>query len=124
MPSPQFFRNITISAFVLGLCFLVANIYFGGMGYSIIAKLFFASMILCDLTFLVAAVLWSYRHAWVQESAPKLPMPGGPMPGGKMPAGLTMGGPMPGAPKPGAPMVIRPGAPASAAPPAQKPPQP
>jgi hypothetical protein len=122
MPSPKFFRNITISAFVLGLCFLVANIYFGGMGYSIIAKLFFASMILCDLTFMVSAILWSYRSAWLQESAPpKLPMPGGPMPGGKMPAGMVVGGQMPGTPKPSAPMVIRPGAPGATAPAPQKP---
>jgi hypothetical protein len=119
MPKPQFFRNITVAALVLGVCFLIANLYLGGMGYSVLAKILFACMILCDLAFMVGAMLWMYRSAWLRESTPQGPP--GAMPGGKMPAGLTMGGPMPGAPKPGAPMVIRPGAPVPGAPAAQKP---
>ena len=93
MPRPQSIRNVGLTALLLGLIFLAANLYLslGTTGHSKLANVCFAFAIICNTTFAVSAVLWVLTSAWVREPERKPTMiPGPPGAGAKM-----MGGPMP-----------------------------
>jgi hypothetical protein len=100
MPSPPFIRNMALSALLLGVSFLAANLYLDATGYPKLANLFFMLGILSNTAFAGLAVLWGLCSAWVNEAQ----RPGAPMPGAK---------PGPAAPVPGAApraITIAPGA--------------
>ncbi len=91
MPSPQFARNGVLSALLLGVIFVAANLYFSGTSHGTLANMFFAFAIVCELALVVFAALWLFAKAWLSEPE----RPPGPMPGGA------------GAPKPGAVPAIK-----------------
>jgi hypothetical protein len=67
MPSPQFIRNMALSALFLGVTFLAGNLYFGETGHSKLANLFFVLGILSNTAFAVLAVLWVLCSSWMRE---------------------------------------------------------
>ena len=97
MPSPQFARNGVLSALLLGMIFIAANLYFSGAGHQTLANWFFAFAIVCELALVVFAALWLFAKAWLSEpERPPTPKPGAA-----------------GAPKPGVAIDMKPRPPAA-----------
>ena len=77
MLNQKFTRNAALSALLLGMIFLAANLYLGANGHPKLANMFFMFAALCDLAFLVLIVLWASVKSWQTEPArPPMPMPG------------------------------------------------
>jgi hypothetical protein len=77
MLNPKFTGKAAISALLLGVTFLAANLYLGATGHPKLANLFFVLAILSNTAFAVLAVLWVFCIAWLRESErPPTPTPG------------------------------------------------
>jgi hypothetical protein len=83
MLNPKLTWKAALIVLLLGVAFLSANLFIAGTGHSNLANMFFVFAILCDVAFVIFAVLWAAGKAWTSETPPPgMPAPGRPMPGG------------------------------------------
>ena len=73
MPKSKLFRNIALSALLLGAICLAANLYLGAHSHPKLATLLFALAVMCDMVFAVCTVIWVYWSMWERE--PERPTP-------------------------------------------------
>lgn len=67
MPSPPSALKFALSALLLGLTFMAANLYLGDSGHPKLATLFFLLATVSILAFAVGGVVWVYSRAWHRE---------------------------------------------------------